>query len=104
METPGDSAVAPAPQSPYPRAWWLNISRSILVLCFLGGCPVYPVLLIYALVRHTLLTSDRTLIDPRTFLWYIPLTLAGGWAFLDALRESNVLHARQMAALREPPD
>ncbi|MGZ3680953.1 MAG: tetratricopeptide repeat protein, partial [Ktedonobacterales bacterium] len=104
METPGDIAAAPAPQSPYPRAWWLNILRFILVVVFLGGSPVYPVVLIQAIIRHTLLTTDRTLIDPRTLLWYIPMTLAGGWAFLDVLREGKVLHARRMAELREPPD
>ncbi|MGZ3582956.1 MAG: tetratricopeptide repeat protein [Ktedonobacterales bacterium] len=104
MGTPGDTAAAPAPRSPYPRAWWLALPRFLLVLVFLGGSPLYPVVLIQAIIRHTLLTTDRTLIDPRTLLWYIPLTLAGGWAFLDALREGKVLHARRMAELREPPD
>lgn len=104
METPGETAVTPALRSPYPRPWWLSIPRVILVFYFLGGSPLYPVLLIQALVRHTLLTTDRTLIDPGTLLWYIPLTLTGGWAFLDVLREGKALHSRRMAELREPPD
>src|SRR5260221_2522200 len=104
MGTPGDTAVAPAPRSPYPRAGWLTIPRLILVFYFLGGSLVYPVVLIQAIVQHTLLTTDRTLIDPRTLLWYIPLTVAGGWTFLDMLREDKVLRARRMAELREPPE
>jgi tetratricopeptide (TPR) repeat protein len=68
-----------------------------LALYFLGGSLGYPVVLIQAIVRHTLLTTDRTLIDLRTLAWYIPLTVAGGWAFLDLIREDNALRARRLA-------
>jgi tetratricopeptide (TPR) repeat protein len=74
----------------------------MLVLALFGG-SFYPVVLIQAIVRHTLLTTDRTLVDPRTLLWYIPLMVAGGWAFFDLAREGHVLRARRMAELREPP-
>src|SRR5262245_16461020 len=104
MGTPGDAAGVPARQSPYPRPWWLSIPRLILMFFFVVGAPLYLVLLIQAIARHTLLATDRTLIDPRTLLWYIPLMVAGGWALVDVWREDNVRHARRMAALREPPE
>jgi tetratricopeptide (TPR) repeat protein len=70
----------------------------------LAGASFYPVVLIRAIVRHTLTSTDRTLIDPRTLAWFIPLMLAGGWSFVDLMREGKVLRARRMAALREPPE
>lgn len=101
MGSPGDTTGAPARRSPYPRPWWLTIPRLLLCFFFAGGL-FYPVALIQAVVQHTLLTTDRTLIDPRTLLWYLPLMGAGAWALLDMMREGKVLHARRQAALREP--
>lgn len=103
METSGDTAGAPARRSPYPRPLWLGILRFILLLSFAGGL-FYPIALIQAIMRHTLQTTDRTLIDPVTLLWYIPLMGAGVWAVIDLWREGNVLRARRMAELREPLD
>ncbi len=101
MGIPGDTTGAPARRSPYPRPWWLTIPRLILFFVFAGGL-FYPVALIQAVVQHTLLTTDRTLIDPRTLLWYLPLMGAGGWALLDMMRERKVLRAQRRAALHEP--
>lgn len=78
------------------------ILRQVLGWTALLGGPIYLVALIQALVQHTLLTTDRTLIDPRTLLWYIPLMGAGGWALLDLVQEGKFLRARRRAALREP--
>jgi len=71
---------------------------------FFAGGLFYPVALIQAVVQHTVLTTDRTLIDPRTLVWYLPLMVAGGWALLDMIREGTVLRARRMAERREPPE
>lgn len=101
MGTPGDTAAAPARRSPYPRPWWVAVPRLILFFLF-GGGLFYPVVLIQAIIRHTLLTTDRTLIDPRTLVWYVPLMAAGGWSLLDQLRESNAHSAQQLAELRHP--
>jgi tetratricopeptide (TPR) repeat protein len=96
-----EPAGVSAPCSPYPRPRWLDIPRIILAFSFLGS-PLYPVLLNWALARHTLLTTDRSLLDPRNLLWYVPLTLAGGWAFFDGLREARVLRARARDESRKP--
>jgi tetratricopeptide (TPR) repeat protein len=77
--------------------------RFLLFLSFAGG-GFYPIALIQAIMHHTLQTTDRTLIDPVTLLWYIPMMGAGGWAIVDLWREVTALHARQLAELREPPD
>lgn len=103
MEHPGDVIGTPSRQSPYPRPWWFTITRIILFFLFAGGL-FYPIVLIQAIVRHALLTTDRTLIDPHTLLWYVPMMMAGGWAFLDLWQEGNVMRARRRAALREPPE
>lgn len=103
MGTPENPPEGPARRSPYPRPWWLAIPRLILFF-FLAGGLFYPVALIQAIVRHTVLTTDRTLIDPRTLVWYIPLMIAGGWSLVDMVREGRVLRARQLAELREPPE
>lgn len=101
MGTREDIADPPGPRSPYPRPWWFAALRFILFLA-LGGGLFYPVALIQAVLRHTLLTIDRTLTDPRTLLWYLPLMVAGGWALLDMTREGNVLRARRMVESRAP--
>lgn len=103
MGVPGDAIGTTTRRSPYPRPWWFAVPRIILFFFFAGG-SFYPVVLIQAIARHTLLTTDRTLIDPRTLLWYIPLMAAGGWSLFDLWREGNVMRARWRAALREPPE
>ncbi len=90
MGTPGDTSVVPARRSPYPRPWWLALSRVFLAFFAVALAPYL------ALEPHSF-NIVRTLTDLRTLLWYVPLTGAGGWAFFDLLREQRALRARTTA-------
>ena len=66
----------------YPRPGWLAIMRVLLLICIWVG-PFYVWEFVQALIRHSLHTVDRDLLDLHSILLVEVLTAGGIRAIFD---------------------
>lgn len=101
LPTPPAEHTPPAKKVPYPRRGWVAILRGLLLLLLFAG-PLYVGLFCQALIRHTLHTIDRGLLDPPGMALCAVATVGSIWALYDSVKEWRFQERQKRAKPRIP--